>query len=53
MYFFFYQFIEMLYFVLKFNTVPTLCMFCRKIGTEGSVLLELCHFVILTARCLP
>ena len=29
------------------------CMFCRKIGAEGSVLQELCHFVILTARCLP
>ena len=29
------------------------CMFCRKIGVEGSVLQELCHFVILTARCLP
>ena len=26
------------------------CMFCRKIGAEGSVLQELCHFVILTAR---
>ena len=26
------------------------CMFCRKKGVEGSVLQELCHFVILTAR---
>ena len=26
------------------------CMFCRKIWAEGSVLQELCHFVILTAR---
>ena len=26
------------------------CMFCRKIGVEGSILQELCHFVILTAR---
>ena len=29
------------------------CMFCRKIGTGGSVLQELCHFVILNASCLP
>ena len=29
------------------------CMFCRKIGAEGSVLQELCHFVVLTAICLP
>ena len=29
------------------------CMFCRKIGAEGSVLQELCYYVILTARCLP
>ena len=29
------------------------CMFCRKIGAEGSVLQELCHFIILNARCLP
>ena len=29
------------------------CMFYRKIGAEGSVLQELCHFVILNARCLP
>ena len=29
------------------------CMFCRKIGAEGSVLQELCHFVFLNARCLP
>ena len=28
------------------------CMFDRKIGAEGSVLQELCHFVILTTRCL-
>ena len=28
------------------------CMFDRKIGAEGSVLQELCHFVILTIRCL-
>ena len=28
------------------------CMFERKIGTEGSVLQELCHLVILTIRCL-
>ena len=28
------------------------CMFGRKIGAEGSVLQELCHFVILTIRCL-
>ena len=27
------------------------CMFCRKIGAEGSVLQELCHFVSLTERC--
>ena len=26
------------------------CMFCRKIGAEGSFLQELCHFVILTAN---
>ena len=26
------------------------CMFYRKKGAEGSVLQELCHFVILTAR---
>ena len=25
------------------------CMFCKKIGAEGSVLQELCHFVILNA----
>ena len=29
------------------------CMFCRKIGAEGSVLQEFCHFVILNARYLP
>ena len=29
------------------------CMFYRKIGAEGSVLQELCHFVILNASCLP
>ena len=28
------------------------CMFDMKIGAEGSVLQELCHFVILTIRCL-
>ena len=28
------------------------CMFGGKIGAEGSVLQELCHFVILTIRCL-
>ena len=27
------------------------CMFDRKIGAEGSVLQELCHFVILIIRC--
>ena len=27
-------------------------MFDRKTGAEGSVLQELCHFVILTIRCL-
>ena len=35
--------------------VPLRALFlvCRKTGAEGSVLQELCHFVILTARCLP
>ena len=28
------------------------CIFDRKIGAEGSVLQELCHFVIITIRCL-
>ena len=28
----------------------THCMFCRKKGAEGSVLQELCHFVILTDK---
>ena len=28
------------------------CMFCRKIGAEGSVSQELCSFVVLTVRCL-
>ena len=30
----------------------TQCMFDRKTGAERSVLRELCHFVILTVRCL-
>ena len=45
-------------FMARRNWVPLAlnnrhCKFYRKIGAEGSVLQELCHFVILNARCLP
>ena len=41
--------------LIKFHLTLTIrhCMCFRKIGTEGTVLQELCHFVILTAICLP
>ena len=41
--------------LFKFHHTLTIthCMFCWKKGAEGSVLQELCHFVILNAKCLP
>ena len=53
---FFYRFCSVTFVALarfcsNFHHTLTIrhCMFCKKIGAEGSVLQELCHFVILNA----